>query len=44
MASFPQNNRTYQILDAAAKGNYAVGAYNWFVTPERLFKAKKKGS
>lgn len=30
MASFPQNNRTYQILDAAAKGNYAVGAYNWY--------------
>lgn len=31
MASFPKNNRTFQILDAAAKGKYAVGAYNWFV-------------
>ncbi|KAF4968465.1 hypothetical protein FSARC_4159 [Fusarium sarcochroum] len=30
MASFPQNNRTYQILDAAAKGGYAVGAYNCY--------------
>ncbi|KAG6368428.1 hypothetical protein INS49_002635 [Diaporthe citri] len=30
MASFPQNNRTWQILDAAAKGNYAVGAYNCY--------------
>lgn len=31
MASFPQNNRTVQILDAAKKGGYAVGAYNWYV-------------
>ncbi|KAF5027035.1 hypothetical protein F66182_911 [Fusarium sp. NRRL 66182] len=30
MASFPQNNRTCQILDAAAKGGYAVGAYNCY--------------
>ncbi|KND88220.1 putative fructose-bisphosphate aldolase [Tolypocladium ophioglossoides CBS 100239] len=30
MASFPHNNRTYQILDAAARGDYAVGAYNCY--------------
>lgn len=30
MASFPHNNRTFQILDAAAKGGFAVGAYNWY--------------
>lgn len=29
MASFPDNNRTYQILHKARVGNYAVGAYNW---------------
>ncbi|KAF2972625.1 hypothetical protein GQX73_g882 [Xylaria multiplex] len=30
MTSFPHNNRTFQILDAAAKGGYAVGAYNCY--------------
>ncbi|CAH0051797.1 unnamed protein product [Clonostachys solani] len=30
MSTFPQNNRTFQILDAAAKGGYAVGAYNCY--------------
>lgn len=30
MTGFPQGNRTYQILHAAAKGGYAVGAYNWY--------------
>lgn len=29
MASFPDSNRTYQILHKAREGNYAVGAYNW---------------
>lgn len=33
MGSFPQNNRTFQILDDAAKRGYSVGAYNWFVLP-----------
>ncbi|KAK7749317.1 hypothetical protein SLS62_008286 [Diatrype stigma] len=30
MSSFPQNNRTFQILDAAQKGAYAVGAFNCY--------------
>ncbi|KAI1387022.1 aldolase [Hypoxylon trugodes] len=30
MASFPQNNRTFQILDDASKGGYSVGAYNCY--------------
>ncbi|KAI4858801.1 aldolase [Hypoxylon rubiginosum] len=30
MASFPHNNRTFQILSAASKGGYAVGAYNCY--------------
>ncbi|KAM0550190.1 hypothetical protein ACHAPJ_009038 [Fusarium lateritium] len=30
MSSFPQNNRTYQILDAAVRGGYSVGAYNCY--------------
>ncbi|KAF3026591.1 hypothetical protein E8E14_014251 [Neopestalotiopsis sp. 37M] len=28
--SFPENNRTWRILDAAAKGGYAVGAFNCY--------------
>ena len=31
MAPFPRNNRTWQILDAATQGGYAVGAYNWYL-------------
>ena len=34
MAAFPENNRSWQILHAAAKGGYAVGAYNWYVRPK----------
>ncbi|OAA57586.1 fructose-bisphosphate aldolase [Niveomyces insectorum RCEF 264] len=30
MAAFPQNNLTFQILEAARKGNYAVGAFNCY--------------
>ncbi|KAI1415734.1 aldolase [Hypoxylon sp. FL1857] len=30
MDTFPQNNRTFQILDAASKGGYSVGAYNCY--------------
>ncbi|OTA52561.1 aldolase [Hypoxylon sp. EC38] len=30
MDSFPRNNRTFQILDGASKGNYSVGAYNCY--------------
>ncbi|KAH6663712.1 fructose-bisphosphate aldolase [Halenospora varia] len=32
MSSFPENNRTWQILHGANKGNYAVGAYNCYNT------------
>ncbi|KAK6194184.1 hypothetical protein LQW54_011687 [Pestalotiopsis sp. IQ-011] len=28
--SFPENNRTWRILDAAAQGGYAVGAFNCY--------------
>lgn len=31
MGSFPQNSRTFQILDDAAERGYSVGACNWFV-------------
>ncbi|OTB03129.1 hypothetical protein M426DRAFT_74257 [Hypoxylon sp. CI-4A] len=30
MCSFPENNKTFQVLDAAAKGGYSVGAYNCY--------------
>ncbi|KAH9985275.1 fructose-bisphosphate aldolase [Xylariaceae sp. FL0662B] len=30
MSTFPQNNRSFQILDAAAWGGYAVGAFNCY--------------
>ncbi|KAF7547239.1 hypothetical protein G7Z17_g7874 [Cylindrodendrum hubeiense] len=30
MDAFPLNNLTFQILDAAAKGGYSVGAYNCY--------------
>lgn len=26
---FPDSNLTYQVLQDASKGKYAVGAYNW---------------
>jgi len=39
MASYPENSRTWQILDAASKGDYAVGAYNWYTQPVQTAQA-----
>lgn len=30
MSSFPETNRTWNMLHAAAEGGYAIGAYNWY--------------
>lgn len=38
-AAFPENNRTWTILNDATKGGYAVGAFNWSIDSTLLREA-----